>query len=91
MNLILILLFSIFSLSHCYHLDSSSCGKRSFKIPSPRIVGGRPAKDGEFPWQVSIQIKNKDGSGSGSYIHSCGGIILSENTILTAAHCLVDQ
>lgn len=89
MNLILILLFSIFSLPHCYRLDSSSCGKRSFKISSPRIVGGRPAKDGEFPWQVSIQIKNQ--IGSGKYIHFCGGIILSENTILTAAHCLVDQ
>ena len=88
MNLIFILLFSIFSLSHCYHFDSS-CGKRSLKIPSLRIVGGRPAKDGEFPWQVSIQVKNQ--SGSGNYIHSCGGIILSENTILTAAHCLVDQ
>ena len=42
------------------------------------IVGGRPAQDGEAPWQVSIQ--------RGSF-HFCGGTIINENFIVTAAHC----
>lgn len=81
MNLTLIFLF-LFSVTICSAIES--CGKRSFKIPTPRIVGGRPAQDGEFPWQVSIQNKNKNGT----YMHFCGGTILSNYTILTAAHCL---
>ena len=84
MHLTLIFLF-LFSVTICSAIES--CGKRSFKIPTPRIVGGRPAKDGEFPWQVSLQAKNKNNT----YIHSCGGTILSKYTILTAAHCLLGR
>ena len=47
-----------------------------------RIVGGIEAQPGEFPWQVSWQRK-----GSSTFSHSCGGSILNENWILTAAHC----
>ena len=82
MNLTLIFLLCIFSITICSSIES--CGKRSFKIPTPRIVGGRPAKDGEFPWQVSLQTKNENDT----YMHFCGGTILSKYTILTAAHCL---
>lgn len=45
-----------------------------------KIVGGRDAVAGEFPWQISLQ------SNSGS--HFCGGSILDANYILTASHCV---
>ncbi|XP_077007972.1 serine protease 55 [Tamandua tetradactyla] len=45
-----------------------------------RIIGGIEAKVGEFPWQVSIQANNE---------HFCGGAILNNWWILTAAHCFV--
>ncbi|KAG0435241.1 hypothetical protein HPB47_018606, partial [Ixodes persulcatus] len=56
-----------------------NCGRR--EVPqSGKIVGGRPARPGEFPWIVSLQSTRK--------IHFCGGSIISADIILTAAHCL---
>ncbi|CAG0883076.1 unnamed protein product [Cyprideis torosa] len=44
-----------------------------------RIIDGEMAEEGQFPWQASLQ------SGGSHY---CGASILSENFILTAAHCI---
>lgn len=50
----------------------------------PRIVGGEDAKEGQFPYQVSLRLKlNKQ--------HFCGGSILSSRFILTAGHCADGQ
>ena len=46
------------------------------------IVGGAPVNSAGAPYQVSLQ------SGGG---HFCGGTILSDRIILTAAHCVVDE
>ncbi len=45
------------------------------------IVGGEDIAIEEVPWQVSLQS-----SFGGS--HFCGGSILSENWVITAAHCV---
>ncbi|KAH8380847.1 hypothetical protein KR200_007996, partial [Drosophila serrata] len=48
-----------------------------------RIVGGEDTTIAAHPYQVSLQTK------SGS--HFCGGSLLDEETVVTAAHCLVGR
>lgn len=47
-----------------------------------RVVGGEPAKEGEFPYAVSIR----------SYgLHDCGGVLINEDTVLTTSQCTSDD
>merc|ERR1712168_612479 len=46
----------------------------------PYIVNGKDAPVGAWPWQASLQA---DGN------HFCGGAVISDQWILTAAHCVV--
>lgn len=48
------------------------------------IVGGQPAPDGKYPWQVRLYSNDSD------QIGFCGGSIINDRWILTAAHCLLD-
>ncbi|XP_054165551.1 chymotrypsin-like elastase family member 1 [Oppia nitens] len=54
------------------------------KDQSPYVVGGVDAKPNEFPWQVSLEY-NSDQVG---WYHTCGGSVISDNWVLTAAHCV---
>ncbi|XP_029379594.1 ovochymase-2 isoform X2 [Echeneis naucrates] len=47
-------------------------------VQSLRVVGGAEAQHGSHPWLVSLQVKGS---------HFCGGSILTERWIMTAAHC----
>ncbi|EDV24746.1 expressed hypothetical protein [Trichoplax adhaerens] len=51
-----------------------------------RIINGQNDVRGEHPYQISLQRKNP--SQPGSFYHTCGGSIINQQYILTAAHCV---
>ncbi|XP_012261245.2 chymotrypsin-1-like [Athalia rosae] len=50
--------------------------------PIGKIIGGDNAEEGEFPWQVSLRDNGR---------HFCGGTLISNQHVLTAAHCLISR
>lgn len=49
---------------------------------SPRIIGGAPAQQGQFPYTVVLNIALAIGDAL------CGGSLIHTNWVLTAAHCV---
>lgn len=52
-----------------------------------KIIGGRPAGPGQFPWQISLGVSWLTDPYNA---HFCGGSVYSSKWIITAAHCMED-
>lgn len=64
----------------CNKSASCGCGENDVQISMSRIVGGEDAVP--HSWPMIISFRNEQGQ------HTCGGAILDELHVVTAAHCL---
>ncbi|CAG9820819.1 unnamed protein product [Phaedon cochleariae] len=61
----------------------TECGVRPL-MRSAKIVGGKGATFGEFPWQVLV----RESTWLGLFTkNKCGGVLISHKYVMTAAHC----
>ncbi|XP_004681315.1 PREDICTED: transmembrane protease serine 11B, partial [Condylura cristata] len=64
-------------------LTNNCCGMRLVNsIADNRIVNGKNALLGVWPWQASLQWKG---------LHFCGASLISRRWLLTAAHCFANK
>lgn len=64
----------------------NSCGPL---FDDPKIQHGDIARLNEFPWIVALFYLNTT-SGEKVPVYGCGGSLIRDDLILTAAHCLVE-
>ena len=53
---------------------------------TPRIVGGTEAEEGAWPWMAALVYAGMDSYNG----HFCGGALIDEEWVVTAAHCTED-
>ncbi|XP_064471947.1 venom protease-like [Ornithodoros turicata] len=59
----------------------AGCGLSNVSIS--KVVGGKVADPGSWPWMAAIYLKT-----DGDHKVSCGGALVSERHVVTAAHCV---
>lgn len=58
-------------------------GAKHLTLPEGKIVGGSEVVPNSLPFQVSVQREAII-----NFVHTCGGTVLTETTILTSANCV---
>ncbi len=54
---------------------------------TPRVVGGDSVDDNRYPWMVAVMERNAGNASDGQF---CGGSLIADRWVLTAAHCIED-
>jgi secreted trypsin-like serine protease len=76
---ILLLLSSVSSTSCAQYIRGAHWDNDNSRTLNTRIIGGEHIREEDGAYTVSL----KDGKGN----HFCGGVLVSYNAVLTAAHC----
>jgi hypothetical protein len=65
-------------------LSDWACGRSETTNRFSRIMGGQDAVPHSYPWMVSLAKRSLNN------LHLCGGVLLTRQHVLTAAHCMED-
>ena len=65
------------------YVNGQICGQLNRE---KRIVGGHTSDFGDHPWQAAIMRKTRN-----RWLMQCGGVLISDRFVLTAAHCFVSR
>ena len=66
-----------------YLFGGRNCGEVAEVDIFARVTGGRNVTEGEMPWMIRLDVTYVN-----TQTESCGGFIVDQNWVATAAHCL---
>ncbi|XP_073242452.1 chymotrypsinogen B-like isoform X2 [Porites lutea] len=72
----IMIIFLLFIASVFGPSDTKGCGMRP---AFSRVVNGQDASPHSWPWQISLRVRGR---------HICGGSLIRDDWIVTAAHCV---
>lgn len=58
---------------------------------TPRVINGDPESPDQYPFLVSLLLADRLAENGAFEAQFCGGTLTSPTTVVTAAHCVVDQ
>lgn len=69
----------------------AALGIQAVASTDPQVIGGSAASVGEWPWQANLEQLSDPLSyyEDGVFPHFCGGSIIDEKWVVTAAHCVL--
>lgn len=53
-----------------------------------QVIGGQPVEEGQYPWLVAVGLSGEADPAERAF---CGGSVLTETVVLTAAHCVEED
>ncbi len=58
---------------------------------TPRVINGEPGPADQYPFLVSLLLADRFAEDGAFQAQFCGGTLTTPTTVVTAAHCVVDQ